>query len=97
VRAIFHPEADEEFQHAIESYQAESVELGLRYYRSVLAAATRIEGHPQAWPRLRGDVRKCLVEDFPYKLLYVIEPKRIHVIAVMHGSRKPDYWIERLK
>jgi restriction system protein len=29
VRAIFHPDADEEFQHAIENYQAESADLGL--------------------------------------------------------------------
>jgi toxin ParE1/3/4 len=97
VRASFHPEADEDFQHAIETYQAESVELGLRFYRSVLAAVARIEAHPRAWPRLRGEVRKCLVEDFPYKLLYVIEPDRLHVVAVMHGKRKPDYWSERVE
>ncbi|MDO8542037.1 MAG: hypothetical protein Q7S40_16490 [Opitutaceae bacterium] len=61
------------------------------------AATARIEGHPRAWPRLRGDVRKCVVEDFPYKLLYIIEPDRLHVVALMHGKRRPDYWIERLK
>jgi toxin ParE1/3/4 len=97
VRAIFHPEADLEFQHAIEIYQAESAELGLRFYREVLTALARIEAHPLAWPRLRGEVRKCLVADFPYKLLYVIEPDRLHVVAVMHGKRKPEYWSERTK
>jgi plasmid stabilization system protein ParE len=97
VRAIFHPEADEEFQHAIETYQAESAELGLRFYRCVLDAVARIETHPSAWPRLRGAVRKCLVEEFPYKLLYIIEADRLFVVAVMHGKRKPDYWLERVK
>jgi hypothetical protein len=42
VRAIFHPEADQEFQQAIETYQAESIALGLRFYRSVMEAAARI-------------------------------------------------------
>ena len=97
MRAIFHPDADEEFQHAIETYQAESADLGLRFYRSVLATVARIESHPQVWPRLRGSVRKCLVDDFPYKLLYTIEPDRLFVVAVMHGKRKPDYWHERVK
>ena len=97
MRAIFHPDAAEEFQHSIEVYLAESSELGLRFYRAVMAAAAKIEAHPQAWPRLRGDVRKCLVEEFPYKLLYTIEADRIHVVAVMHGKREPNYWLERLE
>jgi toxin ParE1/3/4 len=97
VKAIFHPEADEEFQNSIEVYQAESSELGLRFYGAVMAAAAKIGAHPQAWPRLRGEVRKCLVEDFPYKLLYAIEADRIHVVAVMHAKRNPDYWIERME
>jgi hypothetical protein len=46
---------------------------------------------------LRGEVRKCLVEDFPYKLLYVIEADHLDVLAVMHGKRNPDYWLERMK
>lgn len=97
MRAVFHPEADEEFQHAIETYQAESVELGLRFYRRVLEAVARIEAHPKVWPRLRGPVRKCLVEDFPYKLLYTVEPDRLSVVAVMHGRREPDYWLTRVR
>jgi plasmid stabilization system protein ParE len=97
VRAIFHPDADEEFQRSIEVYQAESSNLGLRFYRAVMAAAAKIEAHPQAWPRLRGPIRKCLVEGFPYKLLYAVEADRLFVVAVMHGKRKPDYWLERLE
>ena len=45
MRAIFHPEAGVEFQHAIEVYQTESAELGLRFYRAVLTAVARIEAH----------------------------------------------------
>jgi len=96
VRAILHPEADREFQEAIEYYQAESQDLGIRFYREVLATLVRLESHPKAWPGLRGNVRKCLVADFPYKLLYTVEPDRIHVLAVMHAKRKPGYWTERL-
>jgi len=96
VNAIFHPEADAEFQEAIEYYQAESPELGVRLYRETMATVVRIEAHPRVWPRLHGQVRKCLVSGFPYKLLYTIEPERLHVVAVMHGKRKPGYWAGRL-
>lgn len=96
MRAIFHPDADQEFQQAIETYQAESIALGVRFYRSVMEAAARIEAYPKAWPRLRNDVRKCLVAEFPYQLLYTIEPERLYVVAVMHGKREPGYWAERM-
>ena len=96
MKAIFHPEADTEFQQAIEYYQAESRELALRFYREVLVAVALIEAHPLAWPRLRGEVRKCLVADFPYKLLYVIESDRLHIVATMHARRRPEYWLGRI-
>ncbi len=96
MKAILHHDADEEFQSAIERYQAVSQELGVRFYREVLTTLARIESHPKAWPRLRGAVRKCLVNGFPYKLLYTIEPDRIFVVAVMHAKQRPGYWAERV-
>jgi toxin ParE1/3/4 len=96
VTAIFHPDADEEFQAAIEHYQGESLELGVRFYREVLATLVRLGSHPKAWPRLRGAVRKSLVRDFPYKILYTIDAERIFVVALMHSKRKPGYWTDRL-
>ena len=96
MKAILHDEADCEFQSALETYQTESQELAVRFYREVLTTLTRIESHPKAWPRMRGAVRKCLVTGFPYKLLYTIEPDRIFVVAVMHAKRRPGYWTERL-
>ena len=96
MKAILHDEADTEFQSAIETYQAESQELGVRFYCEMLTTLARIESHPKAWPRLRGAVRKSLVSRFPYKLLYTVEPEKIFVVAVMHAKRRPGYWIERL-
>lgn len=84
-----------EFQSAIEYYQTESRELGIRFYREVLTAWNRVEAHPRAWPKVRGEIRKCLVRGFPYKVLYTIEQDWIHVLAVMHSSRKPGYWTGR--
>ena len=28
---------------------------------------------------------------------YTIEPERLHIVAVMHGKRKPGYWAGRLE
>jgi hypothetical protein len=42
-------------------------------------------------------VRRCLTHTFPYGILYAIEGDFIHVLAVMHCSRKPGYWKDRLE
>jgi hypothetical protein len=47
--------------------------LGGRFKEEVGRAALRIAEYPRAWSVERGDVRKCLLHKFPYKLLYSIE------------------------
>lgn len=55
----------------------------------------RIIEYPKASSIERGDVRKCLLHKFPYKILYSMEDDHILIIAIAHLHRKPDYWIER--
>ncbi|HIP58812.1 MAG TPA: hypothetical protein EYH01_00115 [Campylobacterales bacterium] len=40
--------------------------------------------------------RRCLVNRFPFGLVYRIEGDTIVIVAVMHLSRKPDYWYSRV-
>ena len=69
-------------------------ETGEELFREeVRRAAKRITVYPEAWSVERGDIRKCLLHKFPYKLLYSIEEDHIFIIAVAHQHRKPDYWI----
>lgn len=79
---------------AVHYYEPEYAGLGKRFRKEVKMAVLRIAGHPQAWSSERGDIRKCLLHKFPYKLLYSIEKDHVFVIAVAHQHRKPDYWVE---
>jgi plasmid stabilization system protein ParE len=44
-------------------------------------------------------IRRCLLTRFPYSIYYRWEPERdrVSIYAVMHFSRRPGYWRERLK
>ena len=42
-----------------------------------------------------GDIRRFVLNRFPYKLLYAIEGEVVVIVAVMHQHRHPEYWIER--
>ena len=91
----FHPEAEEEFNKAIEYY--ENIELGLGYDFAIEVFSTiqRSVEFPKAWAVLEDDIRRSLVSRFPYGILYSKEKEEIFVVAVMNLHRNPDYWKHR--
>lgn len=94
MRVIFTQFAKQELVDAICFYELEYSGLGKKFKAEVKMAALRIAENPQAWPVERGEVRKCLLHKFPYKLLYSLEKDHVLVIAIAHQHRKPDYWID---
>ena len=95
MRVVFSDLAKRELDDATNFYEMEFEGLGKRFLTEVKKAVVRISEYPKAWSVERGEVRKCLLHRFPYKLLYSIERDHIHVMAVAHLHRKPDYWVER--
>ena len=85
--------AKNELDDAVHFYEMEFKGLGRRFRAEVKKAALRISEYPQAWSIEKGDIRKCLLLKFPYKLLYSVEEDHVFVIAVAHLHRKPDYWV----
>ena len=97
MKVVFSKYAKLELDDAIHFYELEYKGLGRRFKEEVKKAAIRISEYPEAWSVERGDVRKCLLHKFPYKLMYSVESNHIFIIAVAHQHRKPDYWIDREK
>ena len=92
---LFHPEAEEEFLAAIDYYEDSEVGLGYDFSAEVFVAIQNIVNYPDAWPVIEEDVRRCLVNRFPFSVLYSIEQSGIFILAVMHLRRHPDYWRHR--
>lgn len=97
MKVIFSKYAKLELEDATHFYELEFEGLGRKFKKDVKKAAIRIPEYPKAWSVERGDIRKCLLHKFHYKLLYSIEEDHIFIIAVAHQHRKPDYWIDREK
>ena len=95
MRVIFTRIATQELEDAVRFYELEYSGLGRRFKDEVRKAALRIAEYPKAWSIERGEVRKCLLHKFPYKLLYSVEADHVLVIAVARQHRKPDYWVDR--
>jgi len=93
----FHPEAEEEFQNAIDYYEEVQQGLGFDYAIEIFKTIERIISFPKAWPILEDDIRRCLTHRFPYGIIYSIEPEVIFILSIMHLKREPDYWKSRTK
>lgn len=92
----FHPSAAEEFNAAVDWYEERRIGLGLEFSAEVRRTISHAESMPLAWTPLDGRIRRILVHRFPYGILYASLDSGIHIVAVMHLSRKPDYWKSRL-
>lgn len=81
-RPAFHRLADRELNEAAQYYELESEGLGSAFLKEVDAI-------------LRGSVRRRLLRQFPYALVYKIKPDSIRILAVMNNRRRPTYWVGR--
>lgn len=94
---IFSALAHQELNDTVSFYNLQHEGLGKRFRNEVKKASNRIINHPKAWSKERGEIRKYLLHNFPYKILYSIEEDHIFVIAIAHQHRKPDYWIDEYR
>ena len=91
----FHPEAEQEFLEAVLRYEAKVPGLGERFHAEVHAASTALLQYPEIGSPVEADLRKLVLERFPYSLIYSYTPETIYVLAVAHDRRPPGYWQER--
>ena len=92
----FHPEADEEYTQAAEFYTRINPELGKRFYDQIERLILDIRSTPLRFRLFDAPIRRHFSDVFPYAVLYVDQPDRVLIVAVMHMKRRPGYWRGRL-
>lgn len=92
----FHPDAEVEYVQAAEYYAAIDSSLGVRFYDEIERLIHQVRRQPDRFLRFSVPARRALSRQFPYSVVYLTEPDRIWIVAVMHAKRRPGYWRERL-
>jgi plasmid stabilization system protein ParE len=90
-------EAREELDAGIDWYEEQREGLGDLFLTRVDEALSRIGTFPEMHGRVFGEVRKAVVQRFPYIVLYRIEPSEVVVISVFHTSQDPSIWQRRVQ
>ena len=96
LRIELHPSADEEFAAQVTYYEDREPGLGRRFYDEMIAHFDWIAANPEV-PRLRKGYRRVNLKVFPFYVAYAAEPDRVWVVAVAHGSKRPGYWMKRMR
>ncbi len=95
MKLIVLPQAADEFEDAVVHYEEKQPGLGRRFRDEVDQQMRWILEHPDI-PRLRpAGYRRVNLKVFPHYIAYFETGATVWVLAIAHGHREPEYWIDR--
>ena len=94
--ADFRPEALADVVEARQWYQEQEHGLGNAFADSLEEIVDRIRSMPRMYPEVLPGVRRGKLRRFPYLVYYRVLADRFEILAVLHGSRDPKLWRDRI-
>lgn len=88
--------AEQELVEAVDYYNEQCPGLGFEFAAEIKKTFVRIDDFPNAWPLISKRTRRCILNRFPYGVLYQLRKNEILIIAIMHMKRDPATWQQRL-
>jgi len=95
IRIVLGDEAVADALEAFRFYEERREGLGERFRDHLDIALSRIQATPEVYPVVHRDLRRTLVERFPYFVLYRLYPGLIFIVAIMHARQSPAAWKRR--
>jgi plasmid stabilization system protein ParE len=88
-RVVFRPQAQ------VELLEARQEGLGWEFSAAVDATVSNICERPLLYPRVHNEIRRAILERFPYAVYFQLFEETIVVLAIIHGRRHPRIWQSR--
>jgi hypothetical protein len=89
------PEVEEEIEISALYYRDQESGLEQLFIHQVKAGFRKIKLNPERYPQIEPNIRKYLMLQFPFSIIYEVLPDEILIIALAHHRRKPYYWKNR--
>ena len=94
--------AAQELAEAVAWYEGESPGTGERLLDAFEAAVSLLREEPLPLAAMTGQsgrlgAKRLLLHRFPFDVIVIEERDELVVIAVAHQSRRPGYWMARLR
>jgi hypothetical protein len=93
-------EAEDEAQLASLWYDSRLVGLGDEFLEILSGVLSEIARRPEQFGKLESvqttrNIRRVLLQKFPYLVVYEILEDEAIVLAISHASQRPGYWLSR--
>ena len=91
----FTSRAGQDVEEAYRWYESQRVGLGSEFESALASVLRLVKEMPEAGPIVHRDVRRLLLERFPYSLYYRLIDSTIEVRACLHQRQNPQTQIRR--
>lgn len=92
MRLEYHPSSVDDFNRAVDYYRSQRPGLELKFEAAIDAAVAGLVENPQQFPIVHGTIRRCLVNRFPYSILFrQIDGERLRILAFRHHKRHSGF------
>ena len=88
--------ASSELEEAAAWYEKQRLGLGDELHAEVNAVVARILREPKTYRSVHKNIRRALVNRFPYAVLFECEMGILVVISIFHMKRNPQLWRKRM-
>ena len=95
-RLVVRRQAKLDLRRATRRYEEQRPGLGRELVAQVDSVLDRITDNPHQWQVIYRDVRRAIVQRFPYGVFYRIDGADIVVFAIVHLHRDPFSWQQRV-
>ena len=89
---LVRPAAAADIEEAVAWYGRLDASLADRFLAAVEGTVAKIAANPTMYSVIHRDIRRALVERFPYGIYYRIYPDVVVILACMHARRDPKRW-----
>jgi plasmid stabilization system protein ParE len=86
------PGARRDFDESFDWYAERSPQAAERFASAVDIALAEISADPERHATIDERHRQCALSHFPFRIVYRDETRRVVVVAIAHGRRRPGYW-----
>ena len=91
-KLILRQEAERDLAGTYNWYNEKVPGLGPDFLAVVERALESIQENPARFPIIYREVRRALINRFPYGIFFLLEEERVVVLGVMHTARDPAKW-----
>lgn len=95
MKVVLRAAAERDIAEAARWYEQQRGGLGDEFVDAVKEARERIGEYPQAYPQVRGRIRRIILSGFPYGVFYLDEPDQVVIAGVFHLRQSPRRWTSR--